>query len=78
MGAGTKNFGASYIARLVPCPNSEIAACYHPSDLLRTVTQAVGTVVEKSVKSVGKHNGANDLLWDLETVDCGFSVIKLG
>lgn len=37
---------------IVPCPNSEIAACYHPSDLLRTVAQAVGTVFERSTKNV--------------------------
>lgn len=46
-----------YIARLVPCPDSEIAARYHPSDLLRTVAQAVGTVLEKSTKSVGEKQG---------------------
>lgn len=32
-----------YNARLVPCTNSEIAACYHSSDLLRTVAHADGT-----------------------------------
>lgn len=44
----------AHIARLVPCPNSEIAACYHPSDLLRTVAQAVGTLLENSTKTVGE------------------------
>lgn len=46
-----------YIPRIVPCPNSEIASCYHPSDLLRTVAQAVGTVLEKSTKNVGEKQG---------------------
>ena len=44
------------IARLVP--NSEIAACYHPSDLLRTVVQAVRTLLEKSTKSAGGKQGS--------------------
>lgn len=51
----------AHIARLVPCPNSEIYACYHPSDLLRTVAQADGTLLEKSTKGVGKKKGANDV-----------------
>lgn len=46
-----------YIPWIVPCPNSEIAACYHPSDLLKTVAQAVGTVLEKSTKNVGEKQG---------------------
>lgn len=58
----TKNFGAaspslsvSAFPWIVPCPNSEIAACYHPSDLLKT--QAFGTVLEKSTKNVGEKQG---------------------
>lgn len=62
MGRRTKTFWAPFsvhprVPWIVPCPNSEIAACYHPSDLLRTAAQAVGTVFERSTKNVSAKQG---------------------
>lgn len=65
-----------YNSRLVPCPNSEIAACYHPSDLLRTVAHTDGGYLVSLQRVPAKNKGVNDLGEDLEWVDCGLWVLR--